>query len=55
MDSIKLFQRYFHTGIGGRDATILASMERYRIKELLTHDEAFKRIDKIREIDPLEV
>lgn len=31
------------TGVGGRDATVLAAMERYDVSELWTHDTGLKR------------
>lgn len=54
LNSIELLSHYTHTGIGGRDATILATMKKLGIKQLLTHDKAFKKIDFIEVIDPLE-
>jgi predicted nucleic acid-binding protein len=51
--SIELLAKFSQTGIGGRDATILAAMEVLGIKKLMTHDRAFKRIDKIEVIDPM--
>jgi predicted nucleic acid-binding protein len=51
--SIELLARYSSTGIGGRDATILASMEMLETKKLMTHDRAFTRIDQIEVIDPV--
>ena len=33
------------TGIGGRDATVLAAMERHDVGRLWTHDEGLKRLD----------
>lgn len=52
--SIDMLTRYSHFGIGGRDATILATMEKFKIKKLLTHDKAFKKVDFVEVIDPLE-
>ena len=52
--SIEYLARYSQTGIGGRDATILASMEELEIDTLMTHDRAFKRIDFIEVIDPID-
>ncbi len=52
--SIEYLARYSQTGIGGRDATILASMEELVINTLMTHDRAFKRIDFIEIIDPVD-
>jgi predicted nucleic acid-binding protein len=47
--------KYTHTGIGGRDDSILASMKRMgEIKTLITHDSAFKKISEIQVIDPVE-
>jgi predicted nucleic acid-binding protein len=51
--SIELLAKFSQTGIGGRDATILAAMEELGIKKLMTHDRAFKRIDSIEVIDPI--
>ena len=41
-----------HTGIGGRDATILAAMKNQNIKTLATHDKSFHKIEEIDVIDP---
>ena len=50
------FAKYSHTGIGGRDASILASMKRLGdIRTLITHDQAFLKIPEIDVIDPLEI
>lgn len=47
-----------HTGIGGRDATIVAAMERYDASELWTHDGGMKRLgnrlDWLTVVDPVE-
>lgn len=51
--SIEYLSRLSHTGIGGRDATILASMEELGVEKLMTHDRAFKRIDFIDVVDPI--
>jgi len=52
-ESIEYLAKYSQTGIGGRDATILASMQMLGIQKLMTHDRAFKRIDFIEVIDPI--
>lgn len=52
--SIEYLARYSQTGIGGRDTTILASMEELEINTLMTHDRAFKRLDFIEVIDPVD-
>jgi predicted nucleic acid-binding protein len=44
---------FTHLGIGGRDASILATMSIEGINSLMTHDQAFKRIPEIDVIDPL--
>lgn len=41
----RLLTTYDHSGIGGRDATVLAAMERYDVSRLWTHDDALKRMD----------
>lgn len=41
-----------HLGIGGRDATLLASMARRGSTELWTHDAALKRVPGIKVRDP---
>jgi predicted nucleic acid-binding protein len=51
--SIEILAKFSQTGIGGRDATILAAMEVLGIKRLMTHDRAFKRIDSIEVVDPI--
>lgn len=39
-----ILQSHPNTGIGGRDATILAAMDRFDSSHLLTHDEGMKRV-----------
>ena len=39
-----LLADYPHSGIGGRDATVLATMERHDVSRLWTHDEALLRL-----------
>lgn len=51
--SVEYLAKYSQTGIGGRDATILASMEELETKKLMTHDRAFKRLDFIEVVDPI--
>lgn len=53
-DSIDMLKTYSTQGIGGRDATIIASMKENDIEKLLTHDKAFKRIEEIKVVDPVE-
>lgn len=40
-----LLQDHANTGIGGRDATVLAAMQRHDVSELWTHDTGLKRLD----------
>ena len=54
LSSIEMLAQYTHTGIGGRDATILATMKKLGIKQLVTHDSSFKKIDFIEVTDPAE-
>ncbi len=44
---------FIHAGIGGRDATILASMKKLSIQIICTHDISFKKISNIEVIDPI--
>jgi predicted nucleic acid-binding protein len=54
LDSIfEVLSKFSHTGIGGRDATILSFMEDYNITKLCTHDKGFKKIPNIEIIDPI--
>jgi predicted nucleic acid-binding protein len=54
LDSIyNVLSKFSHTGIGGRDATILSFMEDNNITKLCTHDQAFKKIPDIEIIDPI--
>jgi len=52
LDSINTLAKYTHTGIGGRDASIINTMRKKGIKKLVTHDKAFRKIDIIEVIDP---
>jgi uncharacterized protein len=49
----EVLSKFSHTGIGGRDATILSFMEDNNITKLCTHDKAFKQIPEIEIIDPI--
>jgi predicted nucleic acid-binding protein len=53
LKAIDLLAEYSHLGIGGRDATLLASMEQLTTTKIMTHDEAFKHIPSIETIDPI--
>ena len=44
---------YTHTGIGGRDATIISFMKSNNIKAICTHDKSFKRVPDLEVVDPI--
>ena len=52
--SIDMLCDYSHTGIGGRDATLLATLRRAGANKIMTNDGAFKKIDWVEVFDPLE-
>jgi predicted nucleic acid-binding protein len=41
----ELLATHEQAGLGGRDATVLAAMERHDVSRLWTHDEALKRME----------
>ncbi len=53
LKAVEHLVRHSHQGIGGRDATILATMEILGLNEIMTHDEAFKRLDWVKVVDPV--
>lgn len=54
----ELLEDHANTGIGGRDATVIAAMRRHDITELWTHDTGLKRLhdrlDWLTVVDPVE-
>jgi predicted nucleic acid-binding protein len=54
----ELLHEYPHVGIGGRDASLVAAMERRGVDELWTHDTGLKRLEERLEwltvVDPIE-
>lgn len=52
-ESLEVLKEEHQTGIGGRDSTIIASMREEKIDKLMTHDQAFKKIDGIDVLDPI--
>ena len=50
--SMHAFERYYEYGIGGRDATILATMLRRNVNTIATHDKNILQITDFRRIDP---
>ncbi len=53
-ESIELLCQYSHAGIGGRDATILATMKKRGIKRIATHDASFRNVDWLEVLDPMK-
>ena len=51
--AVELLVRYSHQGIGGRDATILATAQAFSLSKIVTHDDAFQRVDWLEVIDPI--
>ncbi|HZW57909.1 MAG TPA: type II toxin-antitoxin system VapC family toxin [Nitrososphaerales archaeon] len=51
--SIEDLKRYSHFDIGGRDATIISLMRTLPSKRIMTHDQALKRVDWLKVIDPI--
>ncbi len=52
--SINMLCDHSHIGIGGRDATLLATLKRTKTDKIMTNDSAFKKIDWVDVFDPLE-
>ena len=42
-----------HLGIGGRDASVIATMSQHGITQIMTHDQAFKLVPGITVVDPV--
>lgn len=49
---IETLEDKYRYGIGGRDAAILATMKRYGVEKLMTHDRRFRGLD-VEVIDPV--
>jgi len=52
-----LIEHGYSDGLGGRDATVLATMKLKEIKTILSHDEVFKRLSAklmLKVIDPIK-
>lgn len=54
LTSIDMLSKYNYTGIGGRDATILATLKKQETDHLVSHDNAFRQIEWIHVIDPVK-
>jgi predicted nucleic acid-binding protein len=50
--ALEQLRRHSHLGVGGRDATLLASMARRGSRELWTHDAALQRVPGLKVRDP---
>ncbi len=53
VEAVSHLARYSDVGIGGRDATILATLRALRTTRLATHDQSFGRVDWVQVEDPL--
>ncbi|MDV3278440.1 MAG: hypothetical protein LYZ69_08260 [Nitrososphaerales archaeon] len=53
LDSVGELAMNSHFGVGGRDATLLASMKKFGWKRIMTHDSALKKIDWLDVQDPV--
>lgn len=51
--AMDLLPRYSARGLGSRDCIIVATMKRHGVRELLTHDRAFLRVEGLRVTDPM--
>ena len=51
--ALELLPRHSSKGLGGRDCVILATMKARGLKEILTHDAAFTRVEGLRIVDVL--
>ena len=51
--SIDMLCDYSHEGIGGRDATLLATLKQENTNKIMTHDKSFHNVDWIKVIDPV--
>ena len=52
--SLTLLAEHAHTGIGARDAVILATMELEKANKIATHDQVFRKIKHLKVIDPID-
>jgi predicted nucleic acid-binding protein len=51
--AIDIVSQFADRGLGGRDCVIIASMRIAGVREIATHDQAFRRIDGIKVIDDI--
>jgi predicted nucleic acid-binding protein len=50
---LELFRKVSHSGLGGRDVSILVCMKKAGIQQLITHDQAFLQVEEIEISDPI--
>jgi len=50
--SMHVFEKYYEYGIGGRDATVLATMLKWNADTIATHDENILKITDFQRVDP---
>ena len=53
VNSISLIKKWRQVGIGGRDAIILASMDRFDVKTIITNDKNILGLNSLHRIDPV--
>lgn len=51
--ALDILPRYSKKGLGGRDCVIIATMRTHGVKEILTHDRAFGRVEGLHVVDAL--
>jgi predicted nucleic acid-binding protein len=50
--SMHALEKYYEYGIGGRDATVLATMLKWNVDTIVTHDINLLKITDFRRVDP---
>jgi predicted nucleic acid-binding protein len=53
LDNLQLLKEFRMKGIGGRDCLILASMNQYKIKKIITHDKNILALNNYHRLDPV--
>ena len=52
LGAVETPKRCSHLGIGGRDATVLRMMGKLKMKSMMTHDDALKKVDRLEAVGP---
>ena len=52
-EALKILKTFAPIGIGGRDALILATMEKFQLKTIVTHDKNLLALTELKRIDPV--